>query len=98
MSLKVSLKKFSANEISSIKEYYDAQGYVVVENLLRHSKIQNLIKYYEEIKYSKFFIFFSQDTHLPIQPKLTPEGFIENSMLNPADLKIWKNFSQSIEE
>jgi phytanoyl-CoA hydroxylase len=98
MSLKVSLKKFSASETDSIREYYDAQGYVVVENLLNHAKIQNLIKYYEEIKYSKFFIFFSQDTHLPIQPKLTPEGFIENSMLNPADLKLWKKFSQSVEE
>lgn len=95
---KTSLKKFSINQESSIRDYYDSQGYVVVENLLNHSKIQNFVKYYERVKRSKFFIFFSQDTHLPIQPKLTPEGFIKNSMLNPADLKLWRNFSQSIEE
>lgn len=98
MSLKTSLKKFSLAETSAAREYYDAQGYVVIENLLDHSKIQNLISSYETIKTSKSFIFFSQDTHLPTQPKLTPEGFIENSMLNPADLKLSPKFSNAVEQ
>jgi phytanoyl-CoA hydroxylase len=92
------LKKFTVAETTAIKEYYDSQGYVVVENLLSHAKIQKFFNYYEEIKHSKLFVFFSQDTHLPIQPKLTPEGFMENSMLNPASLKLWQNFSRSVEE
>lgn len=94
----MSIKKFSVDEKQAIKEYYETYGYVVIENLLSKSKIQNFINYYENIKHSKYFVFFSQDTHLPIQPKLTPEGFIENSMLNPASLKLWRNFSRSVEE
>jgi len=91
------LKKFLAHEEAAIKDYYDTYGYVVIENLLAHAKIQELINNYEEIKRSKTFVFFSQDTHLPTQPKLTPEGFIENSMLNPADLKLWPQFSIAVE-
>ncbi|XWK88891.1 MAG: phytanoyl-CoA dioxygenase family protein [Phormidium sp.] len=92
------LKKFAVTEKAAIKEYFNLSGYVVIENLLSHSNIQNFLKVYEQIKHSKLFVFFSQDTHLPIQPKLTPEGFIENSMLNPASLKLWPSFSRSIEE
>jgi len=90
--------KFSASEESAIKEYFDSYGYVVVENLLDHSKIQQFLDAYEQIKHSKLFVFLSQDTHRPIQPKLTPEGFIENSMLNPASLKLWSGFARSVEE
>ena len=94
----MSLKKFPKNEQDAIREYYNTYGYVVVKNLLDSSKIKQFLNYYEEIKRSRLFVFFSQDTHLPIQPKLTPEGFIENSMLNPANLKIWRKFSQSVEK
>ncbi len=94
----MSLKKFSIEEEKQIKEYYNSYGYVIVENLLSHSSIDKFLKHYEEIKHSKLFVFFSQDTHLPTRPKLTPEGFIENSMLYPASLKLWKKFSQSVEE
>lgn len=98
MEVSTAVKKFSINEANAIQDYYNSYGYVVIENLLSHSKIESFLKSYEEIKHSKRFIFFSQDTHLPIQPKLTPQGFIENSMLNPADLKFWHKFSQSLEE
>ncbi len=93
----MTLTKFPASEKDAIKNYYDSYGYVVVQGLLNHSKIQTLLAAYEQIKRSKLFVFFSQDTHLPIRPKLTPEGFIENSMLNPASLKLWRGFSQSVE-
>lgn len=94
----MSLIKFLPHEVDAIRTYYDDQGYVVVQNLLDHAKIEAVINQYEEIKKSKTFVFFSQDTHLPVQPKLTPEGFIENSMLNPADLKLRPRFSSSIEK
>jgi phytanoyl-CoA hydroxylase len=96
MSVQMSLKKFSVGDENSIRDYYSSQGYVVIENLLSHAKIKNLIGQYESVKHSKFFIFFSQDTHLPTQPKLTSEGFIQNSMLNPADLKLWKSMRVSL--
>jgi phytanoyl-CoA hydroxylase len=94
----MSLTKFSLAQEKHIQEYYDSYGYVIVENLLNSFNIERFFKYYNQIKYSKFFVFFSQDTHIPRRPKLTPEGFIENSMLNPADLKLWSNFSQSLEQ
>lgn len=74
------LRKFLKNEQGAIREYYNTYGYVVVEKLFDSSKIEQFLNYYEEIKRSRFFVFFSQATHLPIQPKLTPEGFIENFM------------------
>jgi phytanoyl-CoA hydroxylase len=94
----MSLKKFDVHAKAEIGEYYNSNGYVIVENLLTPAKIQNLINAYEQIKHSSSFVFFSQDIHIPIRPKLTPEGFIENAMLNPASLKIWKQFSQAVEE
>lgn len=93
----MTLTKFAAYEKEAIKNYYDTYGYVVVKNLLDYTKNQALLASYEKIKHSNLFVFFSQDTHLPIRPKLTPEGFIENSMLNPASLKLWRGFSQSVE-
>jgi phytanoyl-CoA hydroxylase len=94
----MSLTKFSADEEIEIKEYYDLYGYVVVKNLLSQSNIDNFLDSYETIKRSKFFVFFSQDTHIPLRPRLTSEGFIENSMLNPASLKIWRTFAKSVEK
>jgi len=90
--------KFSSNEEAAIREYYARNGYVVVRNLLSDSKIDTFFTFYEQIKTSNRFLFFSQDTHLPIRPTLTPEGFLKNSMLNPASLKLWRGFSDAIEE
>jgi phytanoyl-CoA hydroxylase len=94
----MSLTKFHITEKTAIKDYYDSHGYVVIEDLLSSSKIQDFLDCYEKIKHSKFFVFFSQDTHLPTLPRLTPEGFIENSMLYPASLKLWRKFALSVEE
>jgi phytanoyl-CoA hydroxylase len=94
----MTLQKFYVNERVAIDEYYNSNGYVIVKILLTSAKIQNLIDAYERIKHSNSFVFFSQDIHIPIRPKLTPEGFIENAMLNPASLKLWKQFSQAVEE
>jgi phytanoyl-CoA hydroxylase len=93
----MSVVKLSVNEENNIKEYYDSHGYVIVENLLDTSLMQEFFTAYEKIKRSNSFVFFSQDIHLPMRPKLTPEGFIENSMLNPSGLKLWRKFSQSVE-
>jgi phytanoyl-CoA hydroxylase len=94
----MALTKFLKTEDNAIRAYYDTYGYVVIEKLLDDSKIEKLLEVVNRIKHSKLFVFFSQDTHLPTLPKLTPEGFIKNSMLNPASLKLWKGFSQATED
>ena len=92
------LEKFLIEEEVDIKKYYDTNGYAIVKNLLPEAKIDRFITSYEVVKNSRSFVYFAQDIHIPTRPKLTPEGFIENSILNPANLKLWKQFSQSLEE
>ena len=94
----MALEKFSIGEEANIKNYYDGHGYAIVKNLLPHPKIDDLMNSYEVVKHSQSFVYFAQDIHIPTRPKLTPEGFMENSMLNPASLKLWKQFSQPLEE
>lgn len=91
-----SITKFTLNDATEIKEYYESQGYVVVKNLLSDAKIDDFVAQYEKIKRNKFFIYYSQSVHLPIRPKITSEGFIEESMENATDLKLFPNFSGAI--
>lgn len=91
-----SITKFTIDNATGIKEYYQSQGYVVIKNLLSHEKIDNFIKQYEKIKRNKLFIYYSQSVHLPLRPKITPEGFIEESMQNAHNLKFFPGFSKAI--
>lgn len=91
-----SITKFSIDNATEIKEYYDSQGYVVINNILDHSTIDEFIYQYEKIKWSNFFVFQSQSIHRPSKPKLTPEGFIKESMENATDLKLFPGFSKAI--
>ena len=94
--MNTSIAKFTADDAANIKEYYQSQGYVVIKNLLSHEKIDNLIKQYEKIKRSKSFIYYSQSVHKPLRPKISPEGFIEESIERPSHLKFFPNFSQAV--
>jgi phytanoyl-CoA hydroxylase len=94
--MNTSITKFTIDNTIEIKEYYESQGYVVVKNLLSHAKIDNFIDQYEKIKRNKFFIYYSQSVHLPLRPKITPEGFIEESMENATNLKLFPGFSGAI--
>jgi phytanoyl-CoA hydroxylase len=91
-----SITKFTIDNATDIKEYYQCQGYVVIQNLLSHKKIDEFIKQYEKIKRNKFFVYYSQSKHLPLQPKITPEGFIEESIENACNLKFFPGFSQAV--
>lgn len=93
--MNTSITKFSINNPTEIKEYYQSQGYVVVKNILSHEKIDNFINRYEEMKRNKLFIYYSQSLHLPLQPKITPEGFIEESIERVMDLKFFPGFSKA---
>jgi len=94
----MSLIKFSIDQPRDIKDYYQEHGYVIVRNALSAEKIDRLLKRVEQKKRDSFFIFNSQDTHVPTRPRLTEAGFIENSMLNPANLKSAPRLSQAVEE
>ena len=92
------LNKFTLQNKAEISHYYQEQGYVVVSDLLSQSKIDRFLAIYEQLKYSPYFVFNTQDTHLPSQPKLTAEGLLKNSMLNPSQLKFFPKFTRAIEE
>lgn len=90
------ITKFSLQDLRSIKDYFDQQGYVVLENILNPAKIDAVLQAYEDIKYRKSFIYFSQSVHLPLRPELTPEGYIRESIENPAKLVFFPHFSGSV--
>ena len=94
--MNTSITKFAPSNKTEIKEYYQSQGYVVVKNILSHKKIDSFIDRYEEIKRNKFFIYYSQSLHLPLRPKITPEGFIEESIERVTDLKFFPGFSKAV--
>ncbi len=98
MRISTIVKKFTIDNKAEIKDHYESQGFVVVEGLINHEKIDNFIDQYEKIKSNKNFIFYSQSLHLPSRPKITPEGFIEESMENPTDLKLFPGFSGTVLE
>ncbi|NNL99405.1 MAG: aminotransferase [Gammaproteobacteria bacterium] len=92
-----SITRFEAGDSAAIRNYYRENGYVVVGQLLSDAKIDRLLEILEQKKSARFFVFKSQDTHLPMQPRLTPEGFLENSMLNPGNLKLAPGFARAVE-
>ncbi len=93
----MALEKFDISQASEIKDYYFSHGYVIVRQAIASSKINQLLKLVNQKKHDKFFVFNSQDTHVPTQPRLTAEGFIENSMLNPADLTFAPKLSRCVQ-
>ncbi len=94
--MNTSITKFSIDETNKIKNYYESQGYVVIKRLLETSKIDKFIEQYEKIKRNKFFIYYSQSVHQPLRPKITSEGFIQESMERVQDLKFFPGFSQAV--
>jgi phytanoyl-CoA hydroxylase len=92
----MAMKKFSVHDLDAIKAYYNQHGYVVVGNILNLLAIDAVLAAYEEIKYNKYFLYFSQSVHLPLRPELTREGYIKESMQDPAKLKFFPQFSGAI--
>lgn len=90
------ITKFTIDNVTGIKNYYEAYGYVVVRKLLENSKIDYFIKQYEKIKRNQLFIYYSQSVHQPLRPQITPEGFIEESMEKAHNLKFFPSFSNAI--
>lgn len=94
--MNTAITKFSLDNVSEIKKYYETYGYVVIIKPLETSKIDRFIEQYEKIKRNKFFLYYSQSVHQPLRPKITLEGFIEESMERAHNLKFFPSFSQAI--
>ncbi len=92
------LTKFAVDRKQEIHDYYYEHGYAIVEGLLELSKINNFLEIYNKIKGNKWFLFRSQDTHTHIPIKLSPEGYIINSMMNPIELQLHPQFSGAIKD
>jgi phytanoyl-CoA hydroxylase len=92
----MAIKKFSLLDERGIKDYFAQQGYVVLENILNPASIDAVLGAYEVVKHHKSFIYFSQSVHLPLRPELTTEGFMKESMENPAKLVFFPGFSGSV--
>ncbi|MDJ0588958.1 MAG: phytanoyl-CoA dioxygenase family protein [Pleurocapsa sp. MO_226.B13] len=90
------LTKITRDNATEIQNYYQTHGYVVVKKLLDSEKIDNLIEEYQKIKRNKFFVYYSQSVHLPLRPRISPEGFIEESIERPSHLKFFPGFSQAV--
>ncbi len=94
--MNTSITKFTIDDVTGIKNYYESYGYVVIKTLLDHGKIDHFIQQYEKIKRNRLFIYYSQSVHRPLRPRITPEGFIEESIERPCHLKFFPGFSQAV--
>lgn len=90
------MEKFSVHDSDAINAYYNQKGYVVVSNILNPAAIDSVLEAYEKIKHNKYFLYFSQSIHLPLRPEITCEGYIKESMQDPAKLKFFPKFSGAI--
>jgi phytanoyl-CoA hydroxylase len=90
------LVKFPLSDVEGLRNYYQENGYVVIQNLIPDSLIDAFMDQYERIKKSKPFIYFSQSIHRAIRPSLNEYGFIKESMQNASRLGFYPGFSNAI--
>ena len=92
------MHKFQISQAETIQNYYETNGYVVIEKLLPDERIDAFLSAYSRIKNNPFFVSYSQSIHRAIRIELTSEGFIRESMLNPSRLKFFPGFARSLEK
>lgn len=84
------------NDLSAIKTYYQEYGYVVVKEAIPPLLIDDFLQAYEQFKKRHFYTIRSQDTNRIEKIVLTPENFMEHSMLNPLGIPFAKKFTQTM--
>lgn len=89
------MKKFDISDPSGCKQYYDENGYVVFKNLISDDLCDSFIKVYEKLKGDRLFIYPSQSTYdvFPFVPN--SDGYIAESVENPAFLVLRPKFAQA---
>lgn len=90
------LVKFPLSNVTGICDHYRENGYVVIENLLPHERINDFMTQYGLVKRSRAFIYFSQSIHRSIRPKTNEYGFVIESMQDPSRLGLFPNFANAI--
>lgn len=92
------MKKFELSEGSSIRDYYDENGYVVIKKLLSEESIESFFRSYRRVLKNPLFIYYSQSVHRPVRPQLTEHGFLKESMENPTTLFFFPGLTSSIKD
>jgi phytanoyl-CoA hydroxylase len=77
---------------------YSKQGYIVVRNALPHPLVKRCLHHLESIKKRKFFIFYTQSTHRWERPRLSRNGFLIESILNPSQQIQAPRFAASVRD
>lgn len=90
------MKTFETSQLVEIHNYYHQNGYVVVKDLIPNSNIESLLEDYEAFKRKKFYLINAQDTNRPEKLKISENGFIINSIMDPIDLPFAGGFPKSI--
>ena len=65
-------------------ETFAAQGYQVFKNAVPSPLIDECLYYLNKVKKRKTYLYYSQSIHRWIRPKLSENGFLVNSILNPS--------------
>lgn len=92
------MRKFSISQTHAIREYYNANGYVVIEKALPDTEIDRFLQAYESAKRNSLFVYYSQTIHRCIRPSLTSEGFIKESIESPSRLRLFPKFASSLQK
>ena len=79
---------FSTFTLSSpaadVARAFDLQGYVVFENLLPESRLDDVLSALARLKRAHTAVYYSQSVHRWVRPRLSSGGFIVDSMENPS--------------
>ncbi len=92
------LTKFKSTQKEEAVDYYNENGYVIIEKLLPKKEINNFLSHYNSFKNKKYYIFRSQDTNRPELLKVNEYNFIEHSLLDPKDLPFTDGFAEACEK
>ena len=65
-------------------DFFLNQGYQVFKNAIPNDLVSDYLRNFEIIKHRKTFLYYSQSIHRWIRPKLSENGFLVNSILNPS--------------
>jgi len=84
--------------ISPLQKAYSDQGYVVLKNAIPLPLVQKCVRHLESIKRRKSFLFYTQSTHRWERPRLSSNGFLIESILNPSQQIQAPRFAATVRE
>lgn len=82
----------------SQKEFYEANGYVVLRNLISLNLIDRVLNSYKTDIVQSKYPFFRQNTYTYEPNKLTKFGYVKQSFLDIHDYKKFPQFSKGVRE